>query len=139
MFIYQFVPIGRPVSIPPQLGKYKCVVLVERIVDQSFRGQLSKLLVESGCLYFMAWGFDCSLWDDSVDYANLERFDYGEVPDEQFVMTTWHENQSLEEVLRFAKYDAIKSYDDRQLDDLLILDIGGEDRAEEIESMLENT
>jgi hypothetical protein len=51
----------------------------------------------------MAWGRKCSSWDDSVDHANLERFDYSEIPDEDFVMTTWHENEPLCDVFFHAR------------------------------------
>jgi hypothetical protein len=83
----------------------------------------------------MAWGLDCSLWDDSVDYANIEKFETDEIPDEQFVMTTWHTDDTLEEVLRFAKIDAASSYADEPLTDLLVLDLRDEGRAERIEEL----
>jgi hypothetical protein len=55
----------------------------------------------------MAWGRACSSWDDSVDEANLAAFDFGDIPDESFVMTTWHEGEPLEEVFWFAEHAAI--------------------------------
>lgn len=51
----------------------------------------------------LAWGQDCSDWDDSVDWAILSKFDFEDIPAEQFVMTSWHENQSLDEVFRDSK------------------------------------
>jgi len=51
----------------------------------------------------MAWGRECSRWDDAVDDANLARFEYGEVPEDQCVMTTWHEDETLSELFWFAK------------------------------------
>lgn len=77
----------------------------------------------------MAWGVDCWLWDDSIDEENLEQFDYGTIPDEQFVMTTWHSDDTLEEAVRFAKIDAVRAFDDSVLSDLLVLDFS--DRARE--------
>lgn len=50
----------------------------------------------------MAWGKDCSSWDDSIDYANMRQFDYEDIPDDDFVYTTWHENQSLSELFFFC-------------------------------------
>ena len=55
----------------------------------------------------MAWGENCSAWDDAVDFANMEQFDYEEIPEEHFVMTTWHERDSLEELFFFAKNAAL--------------------------------
>lgn len=51
----------------------------------------------------MAWGKDCGSWDDSVDYANLEAFGREEIPEESFVMTTWHQDEPLNEVFSYSK------------------------------------
>lgn len=80
----------------------RIVVIIEAEVDNIWRARVSDWLVRSGCLYMMAWGADCSAWDDAVDLANLEQFDY-QVPDDRSVMTTWHEDETLQEVFLFAK------------------------------------
>ena len=88
----------------------------------------------------MAWGLDCSLWHDSVDSANIEKFIPNDIPDDQFVMTTWHKGDSLEEVLRFAKFDALLSYDEVPLDKLLVLDfakVNDEERVNGVFKLLE--
>jgi hypothetical protein len=54
----------------------------------------------------MAWGADSSAWDDSVDRANLAVFNYGEIPDARFVMTTWHDDEPLSETFWFAEHAA---------------------------------
>jgi len=135
MFLYQLVSSDEFFSLPSRLGKYKCLLLIERVVEDDFRNLLSRSLVDSGCLYTMAWGLDCSLWDDSVDYATIEKFGEGGIPDDQFVMTTWHTGDTLEEVVRFAKMDAVSSYTDDSLTDLLVLDFRDESRAEAIEEL----
>lgn len=131
MNIYQFVPDGEQVSIPLQLNQYRCVILIEREVAPTFRQSLSRELVDSGCLYSMAWGIDCFLWDESVDWAVFEKFGK-EIPRDQFVMTTWHEGQPLEDVLFYAKFNAMISYADVELEDLFIIDLGKKDREHEI-------
>ena len=69
-------------------------------VNSEWRQTVSEWLVDQGCLYMMAHGDECSLWDDSVDIANLEAFDWNfdDIPEDKHVTTTWHENESLEEV-----------------------------------------
>ncbi len=129
MLHYQFVPIGATISILPELGQYKCVVLIERPVSDEFRNNVSQLLVESGCRYMMAWGLDCSAWDDSVDWANIFQFHPEKIPDDQFVMTTCHDGDSLEEVFRFAKFDAVSSGTFEPISNLLVLDFGIQERA----------
>ena len=78
----------------------------------------------------MAWGRDCSLWDDSVDIANLQCFDYGDIPDESFAMTTWHANEPVSEVLWFAKHTAW--HDTITLDGTLILHVSERDKRSEL-------
>ena len=78
----------------------------------------------------MAWGAGCSAWDDAVDMANLERFDFGDVPDDQFVITTWHRNEPLQEVFRYSKHQA--EHPMVQLDQTLILHISASPRREEL-------
>jgi hypothetical protein len=65
---------------------FRAVVVVEEPVSAEWRAVASRWLVDADCLYMMAWGHECSLWDDSVDFANLEVFNFGEVPDRNFVM-----------------------------------------------------
>ncbi|MCP4080405.1 MAG: hypothetical protein GY743_09160 [Planctomycetaceae bacterium] len=77
--------------------------MVEDVVGADRQAEISKWLVESGCLYMMAWGNDCGSWDTSVDIANLEEFDDAEIPDNRLVMTTWHPQETVAEVFWFCK------------------------------------
>lgn len=86
--------------LPPP---FRAVVIVEATVTPEWQGEVSEWLLRAGCLYMMAWGENCSSWDDAVDFANLEMFDFGAIPEDQDAMTTWHENETLEEVFWFAK------------------------------------
>ena len=135
--IYWFIPDGQRAALPEMIAPYRCVVLIERPVDDSFRNDVSRQLVSTGCRYMMAWGHDCSRWDDSVDWADLERFGFGDIPPEHFVMTTWHVGQTLEEVFDYAKRHALLAYDDAELKSLLVLDIGNRERQAEIEKLYE--
>lgn len=54
----------------------------------------------------MAWGENCNSWEDSVDRANIKQFKPAEIPDSEFVMTTSHEREPMEEVLWFSKNNA---------------------------------
>lgn len=77
----------------------------------------------------MAWGNECSSWDDSVDIANLEEFNFDEIPEAKFVMTTWHEKVPLKEVFWFAKHNAFHPTVD--LENTLILDISSANREKQ--------
>jgi hypothetical protein len=95
-----------PGAVPPSgvtKEPKKVIVIIEAAVSQQWQWDISAWLVRSGCLFMMAWGLDCSSWDDSMDMANLEEFDFGEIPHERCIMTTWHSNETLSEVFRFSK------------------------------------
>jgi hypothetical protein len=95
-------------ELPPMKDTtpFLAIVLIEDEVSEMWRWDASRWLVESGCRFMLAWGKDCSAWDDSVDEANLEAFNYEDIPPEKFVMTTWHEDEDMEEVFWFAKHRA---------------------------------
>lgn len=82
---------------------FRAVVVVGDVIGLDRQSKISKWLVESGCLYMMAWGRGCGSWDTSVDIANLEEFQYAEIPDHRIVMTTWHAEETLAEVFWFCK------------------------------------
>ena len=128
--IYVHLPAGQ--SPPPLEGHrpFKAALVIEQPVTDEWQSLVSEWLVRSGCLYMMAWGRDCSSWDDSVDYANLLAFDFGEAPNDAFVMTTWHEDEPLTEALRFAAHSAV--HPTVALDRTIIIHISAEERRAEL-------
>lgn len=120
-----------------EIRPFKAIVVVESEVTVDWQYQVSHWLINRGCLCMMAWGKDCSSWDDSVDMANLERWNYDEIPDHAFVMTSWHEDVPLEEVFWFAKYAAV-SYSDVEMSHTLILHISSTDQQEEFKAKYRN-
>lgn len=121
-----------PGGVLPKREPRPCrvVVVAEQQVSELWQDQVSDWIVEFGCLYMMAWGPDCSSWDDSVDGAMLSRFEGVEIPDDQFVQTTWHEEESLKETFGYCHYCAHDPTKD--LPFVVILHIGSEDRCEEM-------
>lgn len=125
----------RPGEPPPELSfdrPLKAVVVIECDVTDDWRNEISDWLVKSGCLYMMARGRDCSKWDDSVDWAVLERFGFGDIPDNQFVMTAWHEHETLTEVFQFSHWHALAYGTFDAIETTLILDISPIDRESEM-------
>ena len=82
----------------------------------------------------MAWGIDCSLWDDSVDVASLEAHNWEDIPDGQWVMTTWHEDDPLSDVFWNANLSNFHP-PDTSFDHLLILDITDETRERKMRDL----
>ena len=110
-------------------GPYRAVLVLETRCDPKWQAQVSFALCDSGCRYMMAWGVECSSWDGSVDLANLKQFDFGDIPAPDFVMTTWHGDETLDEVFGFAKRAAM--HPDLELTSIAILHIGGHAREAE--------
>jgi len=104
--LYIRVPHGGELPAVEGQQPFQAVVIAETPCSPGWQALVSQWLVRSGCLYMMAWGPECSSWDDSVDVANLEEFGYGEIPDDRFVMTTWHESEPVQEVFWFSKHSA---------------------------------
>lgn len=109
---------------------FRAVLIADRRVAPEWRNSIATWLAASGCLYFIAWGTDCEAWHDSVDWANLETFDYGEIPDERFIMTTWHDKESLSDALWFAGQSA--SHPDVSLSETVLLHVADEPREQRI-------
>ena len=47
-------------------------------------------------------------------------------------MTTWHDNDTLEEVIHFTKFGAVETYDAKPLHDVVILDLSDINREDYI-------
>ena len=111
------------------LAPFRAVIIAEAQVSPEWQFAVSAWLVRSGCLYTMAWGMGSSSWDDSVDMANLERFEFKDIPEDSSVMTTWHDDETLDEVFRFCKNNA--SHPTIALKNTLLLHIATERREYE--------
>ena len=86
----------------------------------------------------MAWGNDCSLWDDSVDVANLNAYNYEDIPDDKSIVTTWHDNEPLSDVFWSAN-KSLFDHSSISLDHLVILDIANESREKKIRRLFEKS
>lgn len=80
------------------VGPRRLLVIAEHVVPTDWMDAVSDWIVKSGCLFMMAWGADCEKWHDSVDYAYLAHHDFGDVAEDSFMMTTWHDDEPLNEV-----------------------------------------
>jgi hypothetical protein len=118
------------------LKPYKAVLVLENKIAPERQAAISKWLVQTGCLYMLAWGVECSSWDDSVDLANLEAHDFGEIPDESDVMTTWHDDEPLREVFWFAKNSA--EHPTVGIENTLILHLGELDQGAKLKREFDN-
>lgn len=114
------------------LSSFKAVVMVEAEVPEMTRWDVSRWLVASGCRYALAWGEQCEAWRESIDDAGLEAADYEDVPQDQQLLATAHEDEDLSEVFWFAKHRA--AHPALELNETLIVHIAEAPRRDEIEA-----
>ena len=92
-------------------------------ISTTDQNAISLALVRFGCRYAVCMGHDCSTWDDSVDFANMELDP--ELTPEKFVMTTWHSDDSVDSIANF--FLNCTSFNDNTFDNFLVLSIGRND------------
>ena len=126
---------GKPLPDLADHSPFKAMVISDIPSTPEWRSEVGSWLVAQGCLYMMAWGHECEAWHDAVDWAVVGAYG-GEIPDEKFVMTTWHEDESLEEVFWFAKLAA--EHPDVVLDQQVILHVSNADRCNELVASFES-
>lgn len=116
----------RPEDAPPDLmsAPYRTVIIADQAVSDDWLNRIAQWIVAIGSLYVVAWGVDCEKWHDGVDWAVLEVFDFGEIPDDRFVMTTWHSNEPISEAFWYAGHCAI--HPDVELTETIILHVAME-------------
>src|SRR4051812_41113278 len=78
------------------LAPFLAIVLSEEEASELWQAELSRWLVASGCRCLLAGGADCEAWQEMVDDAALEAFDYDEVPKKNSVIPTRHEDEERE-------------------------------------------
>lgn len=121
-----------PSQQPPSLEAkpYRLIIVADEEVSDDWRNQVAEWIWSIGARYVVAWGHSCEEWHDSVDWANLEAFDDGEVPDKDHIMTSWHVDEPLSEAFWFAGFCA--EHPDVELCETLILHISKDGRGEEM-------
>jgi hypothetical protein len=84
----------------------------------------ARQVMAAGCRYAVCAGLECEEWHDAFDFAFVQ--DHLDEPeekqDEQFVMTTWHANQSVDEVAMFFVWNT--DFDKHEFDRYLVLHLG---------------
>ncbi|GEM_PF-235743 len=131
-----YLRLTEETEIPTIAERPRRVVIVsEMTTTPEWMNSVVEWILEAGCLYAVAWGIDCEAWHDAIDWANLERFDFEDIPDEHFIMTTWHADEGLADALWFARECAY--HDDVDLEEVIILHIAAHDRGPQIVSLYE--
>lgn len=93
----------------PFPGEEYVVLLVvnRRDISSDEQIQLSDKIVQTRCRYAVCFGHECSSWDDSIDMSYIETHSDFTPRDEDFVMTTWHENEEIEDVVEYFRWNTV--------------------------------
>ncbi len=110
----------------PFEGEYALLLIINRTDTGSLeQEQLSDKIVESRCRYALCFGHECSTWDDSIDYSFICTDPAYDPPDSRFVMTTWHEDDPIDDVVFQLRYNT--TFDDFVPDKFLVVFVGEND------------
>jgi len=114
------------------------LVVVADTRDEEERAlvETAQTLVRAGASYVCCWGPDCKRFHDCFDEADL--MVNGEGPSDHRLVTTWHKDEPLEEVLWFAINTAWPNYAyESTTDTVIALSIGAADWASRITRYLD--
>jgi hypothetical protein len=101
------------------------LAVYDTTVTSEERTALSEQIVRQGCRYAVCTGHECSSWDDSIDLAHMESAPDLSPPDSEFVMTTWHDNESIREVAEFFVHTA--KFEGFEPERFLVVCVGGDE------------
>lgn len=121
-----FHRIDRPYSFSSPFGGAEFVlilVVADPMVTGAERWAVSEQIIRANCRYAVCNGHDCSRWDDSIDEAFVASDPNFSPPDERSVMTTWHDDESLDDVAFFFRMNT--SFDSFTAERFLVLQLGG--------------
>jgi len=124
------IPAGIVVGSPYFVSLLVCDATA---VPSDELARCARSLLKAGCVYFCCWGAGCERVHDIVDEQYLIDSGYSVNDDKSVIMTTWHDDESLEEAAWFALNVAFP--DDRYFDDcraVVALSIGDPAYAEGI-------
>lgn len=123
--------------IPPFAGEIYVafVLLMESSELLSEFDSLSNKLVNTKCRYVCSWGEQCELFHDLVDESDV-MLSLDKKNDAPSIMTTWHNNESIEDAL-FYFFNC--SFDDLRFRNFAILVVGSGSWSEENLSTLVDT
>jgi hypothetical protein len=117
---------------------YVCLVYATETVSPQEMATVAEWLVSSGCKYAVCAGEQCSQWHDAIDLVGIVADIESEPSHSQYIMTSWHTNESIEEVVWF--WLNLTDYGDFNFQNYVALIVGqpGDLQAQIIRASSEN-
>ena len=97
------------------------LVIASPQVSCEQRNHITSDIVTSRCQYALTFGHDCEVWHDAIDESCFD--DGMEV--ERFLMTTWHEDEPIEDAIDFLWWNTF--YEGFESERLAVVLIGADD------------
>lgn len=98
------------------------------------RSVLARALLESGCRYAVCGGLGCEAWHDAVDIELVKKHldDPEEVLEKIRVMTSWHNDESADDVGFFFVLNT--NFDFHEFRQYVVLHVGSGQEVERVEA-----
>src|SRR5687767_9101828 len=127
---FWIVKVEEPGDFALPFGRvlYPCLVYANKPTSQEFKATISRMLIESDCRYAVCAGLECEVWHDMVDWSYLETDPDFDPPNTTLVMTTWHDLDTLEDVVFFFAMNT--NFDGHSFRKYLILLVGSDPMLE---------
>jgi hypothetical protein len=109
---------------PPFAGAPYPVLLWDTAGDRSLEdlATLAAALIDSGVRNAVCGGRECERWHDALDTAFLAQGLSGEEYESRFVMTSWHTDESPDDVAFFFVWNT--NFDDHDFRRFLVVQLG---------------
>ena len=110
------------------------LIVADPDISMDEQNSVSEEMVRQGCRYAVCTGYQCSQWDDSIDFAYLGSDPDFSPSDVRFVMTTSHEEEPLEDVVDFFRL--CTTFDNFTPHHFFVLILGGDEKMAQAVSTL---
>jgi hypothetical protein len=100
------------------------LVVASDSVSDDQRDQIASDVVRSSCQYALTFGPQCEAWHDAIDSACF----HDGVTKDRFLMTTWHSEEPIEDVVDFLWWNTF--YEDFEAEHLAVVLIGSDPALE---------
>lgn len=129
---YSYVRIDECNSLPflDIREQWAAIIVGDLPFSNERRDEVAHWLCKENCRWMAAWGIDCSKWDDALDEAEIALWPDG-APDDKFIVTTWHNIESLDEVFWFIGTQT-STFDDRAITHFAIVHLSTDDNATQL-------
>ena len=114
---------------PEMHGQYPALVwnTMPGVKTEEIASVMQRLMA-NGCRYIVAAGTECERWHDIADDQFLAQFSTESERDANFVMTSWHVDESAEDVMLFLVYGT--NFEEHDFKEFLVLQFGDDTMVE---------